>query len=80
MEVFLEIEGDIDGRDGKEESSLILLHYLHQSPVPLHKPQDHLQGKDPAPPEVSLGTLALEPESHPFLARPLRRQLEVLPV
>lgn len=78
VEVLLHEESNVDCSDCKEKSCLVLLHHLHESPISLDEPEDHLQGEHPSSSEVSLGVLTLETQPHPLFARPLRRLLEVL--
>jgi hypothetical protein len=78
VEIFLHVEGYVDGGDGEEKTSLVLLHHLHLGSIPLDEPQYQLQRQHSSSPEVGLGALSLKAEAHPFLARSLGRLLKVL--
>lgn len=68
VEVLLHEESNVDCGDCKEKSCLVLLHHLHESPISLDEPEDHLQGEYPSSSEVSLGVLTLETQPHPLFA------------
>ena len=69
MKVFFHEKADVDGCDGKKESSLILLHFLNQTFILSDKFENQLQGQNSTSSEICLGILTLKPKFHPFFSR-----------
>lgn len=68
MKVFFHKKGHINGSNGKKETTLIDLHFLHQFLASLYKTKYHLQGHYSSSSKISLWPVSLKSQTKPLFA------------